>query len=109
LRDDVWTDIPSLHQAAAERLGYPTQKPLALLRLIINASSNPGDLVLDPFCGCGTTITAAQNLDRRWIGIDIAYLAVDIIKNRLQEVFGKTIGDLPRVRRNTLAGGLRVG
>lgn len=93
LRDDVWTDINALHQADAERLGYPTQKPLALLELIAAASSNEGDLVLDPFCGCGTTIAAAQNLKRRWIGIDITYLAVDLIDKRLQAVYGNSITD----------------
>lgn len=91
LRDDVWTDIPSLHQADAERIGYPTQKPLALLKLIISASSNEHDVVLDPFCGCGTTIAAAQYLTRRWIGIDITYLAVDLIENRLRDVFGEVV------------------
>ncbi len=73
--DDVW-NIPIIAPSAKERLGYPTQKPLALLERIIQASSNPGDIVLDPFCGCGTTVVAAQKLGRRWIGIDIAHLAV---------------------------------
>ena len=83
----VWTDIPPLNSQAAERLGYPTQKPLALLERIISASSNPGDVVLDPFCGCGTSIDAAQRLGRRWIGIDITILAIDIIKNRLAKTY----------------------
>lgn len=91
LRDDVWTDINSLHQADAERLGYPTQKPVALLELIIRASSNPGDVVLDPFCGCGTTIDAAVRLDRRWIGIDITYIAIDLIGKRLRHTHGDQI------------------
>jgi site-specific DNA-methyltransferase (adenine-specific) len=77
---DVWTDLPPINSQAAERLGYPTQKPLALLERIITASSNEGDVVLDPFCGCGTTIAAAQRLSRRWIGIDITYLAIDLIQ-----------------------------
>jgi DNA modification methylase len=80
---DIWTDInPAL---ATERLGYPTQKPEALLERIIKASSNEGDLVLDPFCGCGTTIAVAQSLKRKWIGIDITYLAIDVIKKRLEK------------------------
>ena len=73
---DIWTDI-RLHSGSKERLGYPTQKPVALLERIVTASSNEGDLVLDPFCGCGTTIEAAERLGRRWIGIDITYLAID--------------------------------
>jgi DNA modification methylase len=85
---DVWTDIPPINSQAAERLGYPTQKPLALLERIIEISSNEGDLVLDPFCGCGTAIHAAQQLGRRWIGIDITHLAVNLIKHRLLDAFG---------------------
>ena len=84
---DVWDDIPSLSGSHAERLGYPTQKPLALLERIIQASSNPGDVVLDPFCGCGTTIEAAQKLGRRWIGIDITYLSIALQKYRLKDAF----------------------
>jgi len=84
---NMWTDIPPLNSQAAERLGYPTQKPLALLERIISASSNPGDLVLDPFCGCGTAVHAAQTLGRRWIGIDITHLAVTLMKNRLRDAF----------------------
>jgi DNA modification methylase len=80
---NVWTDIPPINSQAAERLGYPTQKPLALMERIIAASSNPGDVVLDPFCGCGTTVDAAQRLGRRWIGIDVSYLAIDLIETRL--------------------------
>ena len=68
-----------------ERMGYPTQKPLALLERIIKASSNQGDLILDPFCGCGTAVVAAQKLQRRWIGIDITHLAVDLIRQRLKD------------------------
>lgn len=85
---DVWTDIDRINQAAKERLGYPTQKPVALLERIIEAGSNPGDVVLDPFCGCGTTIAAAQALGRQWIGIDITHLAIGLIKSRLQDTYG---------------------
>ena len=84
---DVWTDIVPLQGSSSERLGYPTQKPLALLERIIQASSNPGDVVLDPFCGCGTTIAAAQKLGRRWIGIDITHLSIALQKYRLKEMF----------------------
>jgi site-specific DNA-methyltransferase (adenine-specific) len=84
---NVWTDIFPINSQAAERLGYPTQKPLALLERIINASSNPGDVVLDPFCGCGTAIAAAQKLGRRWIGIDITHLAVALIRYRMTAMF----------------------
>lgn len=82
---DVWTDIDPLNSRARERLGYPTQKPLSLLERIIKLSSNPGDVVLDPFCGCGTAIDAAQGLGRRWIGIDITHLAINLVTKRLQE------------------------
>ena len=84
-----WTDIPRIGNTSAERLGYPTQKPVALLERIIQASSNEGDTILDPFCGCGTTIAAAQKLDRRWIGIDITQLAISLIRYRLGDSFGK--------------------
>ncbi len=80
---DVWTDIDPINARATERLGYPTQKPQALLERIIRASSNEGDVVLDPFCGCGTTIAAAQTLKRNWIGIDLTALAISLIKSRL--------------------------
>jgi site-specific DNA-methyltransferase (adenine-specific) len=83
---DVWTDI-LLPASSNERIGYPTQKPLALLERIIRASSNEGDLVLDPFCGCGTTVEAAERLRRKWIGIDVAIRAIDVIKDRLDEKF----------------------
>jgi len=88
---DVWTDIAPINSQAQERLGYPTQKPQALLERIIGASTNPGDVVLDPFCGCGTTIHAAQKLGRQWIGIDITYLAINLIKRRLKDAFGEEI------------------
>jgi DNA modification methylase len=84
---DVWTDIDRLNQTAKERLGYPTQKPLALLERILAASSNEGDVVLDPFCGCGTTVHAAQKMGRRWVGIDITHLAIGLIKRRLVDAF----------------------
>jgi DNA modification methylase len=83
----VWTDIPPINSQAQERLGYPTQKPLALLERIIESSSNEGDLLLDPFCGCGTTIHAAQKLNRPWIGIDITHLAISLIEKRLRDAF----------------------
>jgi DNA modification methylase len=88
---DVWTDIPPLNSQAAERLGYPTQKPEALLERIIRASSNEGAVVLDPFCGCGTAIAVAQRLKRHWVGIDITHLAITLIKHRLHTAFGERI------------------
>jgi len=84
---DLWDDVPPVAASAAERLGYPTQKPLALLERIIQASSNPGDIVLDPFCGCGTTVAAAQKLGRRWVGIDITHLSIALQKYRLKQMF----------------------
>ena len=80
--DDVWTDINSLHQAAKERMGYPTQKPRALLERIIKASSKCDDVVLDPFCGCGTTVDAAQRLGRQFAGVDISSFAIDLVIER---------------------------
>ena len=88
---DIWSDITQLRANDAERMGYPTQKPLALLERIINASSNPGDVVLDPFCGCGTAIAAAQKLGRNWIGIDITHLAIGLIKRRMEDAFGDSL------------------
>jgi DNA modification methylase len=85
---NLWTDIPVINNRSKEMLGYPTQKPVALLERIIQASSNPGDVVLDPFCGCGTTIDAAEKLGRDWIGIDVTQLAISLIKNRLQDTYG---------------------
>lgn len=84
---DIWSDISPVHNEPSERLGYPTQKPLALLERIIQASSNEGDLVLDPFCGCGTAVHAAEKLRRRWIGIDITHLAISLIEKRLRDAF----------------------
>ena len=94
---DILDDIPPIGAQAAERLGYPTQKPVALLERIIQASSNPGDWVLDPFCGCGTAIAAAQKLERHWIGIDITHLAIALQKYRLQDTFNTTAGKNYRV------------
>lgn len=88
---DVWTDIDPLNSQAKERLGYPTQKPLALLERIIAASSTPGDVVLDPFCGCGTAIAAAEKLGRHWIGIDVTYLAIGVMKQRFQDHFPEPV------------------
>lgn len=91
LLQDVWTDIRPIHNLSPERLGYPTQKPEPLLERIINASTNEGDIVLDPFCGCGTAIAVAQRLNRRWIGIDITHLAVALMKHRLHDMFGDKV------------------
>ena len=88
---DIWTDIKIMHNLSAERLGYPTQKPEALLERIISASSNEGDVVLDPFCGCGTTVAAAQALGRQWIGIDVTNLAITLIRHRLKDAYGDDI------------------
>ena len=89
---NVWTDIPPVNPQAKERLGYPTQKPEALLERIIRASSNEGDVVLDPFCGCGTAVVAAHKLGRQWLGIDITHLAVALMKNRLKTAFDLEAG-----------------
>jgi len=88
--NDVWI-IPVINSQAKERLGYPTQKPEALLERIIEASSNEGDVVIDPFCGCGTTIAVAEKMKRKWIGIDITYLAITLMKHRLDTAFGKDL------------------
>lgn len=93
---NIWTDVV-MSKSGAERLGYPTQKPEAILDRIIEASSNPGQVVLDPFCGCGTTIAAAQRLGRQWIGIDITHLAINLIKHRLINQFGEAITETYRV------------
>lgn len=94
---DVWTDIDRINQAARERLGYPTQKPEALLDRVVSATSAEGDVILDPFCGCGTTIVAAHKLGRRWIGIDITHLAINLIKVRLADAFGPKVAETYRV------------
>jgi site-specific DNA-methyltransferase (adenine-specific) len=83
----VWADIDRVRNTAGERLGYPTQKPLSLLERVVQVSSNPDDLILDPFCGCGTTIHAAQKLGRAWIGIDVTHLAISLIERRLKDAF----------------------
>ena len=85
---DIWDDIPPVNSQSKDRLGWETQKPVGLLERIIEASSRPGDLVLDPFCGCGTALVAAQKLGRNWIGIDITILAVAVMKSRLHDMFG---------------------
>jgi len=90
---DLWDDIPAINSQAKERLGYPTQKPKVLLERIIQASSNENDLILDAFCGCGTTIDAAEGLKRRWIGIDISPFALSLIKRRLKDTYK---GDLSK-------------
>jgi len=84
--DSIWADIPPVQAQASERLGYPTQKPLALLDRIIKASSNPNDIVLDAFCGCGTALVAAENLGRQWIGIDVSPTACRVMAKRLRDV-----------------------
>lgn len=84
---NLWTDIAPVNSQAKDAMGYPTQKPLTLLERIIQASSNPGDVVLDPFCGCGTAIAAAQKLDRRWIGVDVTHLAIALMRYRLDSMF----------------------
>ena len=91
LPNDWWTDVKALNPAAKERLGYPTQKPEALLERIIKASSNEGDVVLDAFCGSGTTIAVAERLKRKWIGIDITHLAIALIKYRLENAFDEDL------------------
>jgi hypothetical protein len=89
---DWWADLQKvLSPTARETLGYPTQKPESLLERVINASSSEGDVVLDPFCGCGTTVAVAERLKRRWIGIDITHLAITLIKHRLRDGFGDEV------------------
>ncbi len=88
---DVWTDIPPIGSRARERLGYPTQKPEALLERVILSSSDEGGVVLDPFCGCGTAIAVAERLNRKWIGVDITHLAVSLMKHRLADSFGERL------------------
>lgn len=98
-----WGDIIPLHGSAQERLGYPTQKPLALLERIIQASSNEGDVVLDPFCGCGTAIDAAQKLNRQWIGIDVTHLSIGLIERRMKDRYGDDLAYLVIGTPNDLA------
>ncbi|MCA3514806.1 MAG: site-specific DNA-methyltransferase [Rhodobacter sp.] len=99
----IWTDIPRVGNTAAERLGYPTQKPEALLERIIRASSNEGDTILDAYCGCGTTVAVAQRLNRRWIGIDITYQSISLILKRLQDRYRDA---WPQVEANILLDGV---
>lgn len=121
---DLWADVRPIGSRARERVGYPTQKPLALLERIIEASSNPGDVVLDPFCGCATACVAAEKLDRQWVGIDISVKAADLVRSRLLDTPGiglfwqgahrtdvpvrTDLGDIPRynadVNKRTLYG-----
>ena len=96
----LWDDIAELNSQAQERLGYPTQKPLALLERILSASSNPGDVVLDPFCGCGTTVHAAEKLSRKWIGIDVTHLAISLIRRRLIDAFPQAKFDIEGVPKD---------
>jgi site-specific DNA-methyltransferase (adenine-specific) len=102
---NIWTDIV-MSKSGAERLGYPTQKPVALLERIIAASSNPGNVVLDPFCGCGTALVAAQKLDRQWIGIDVTYLSIAVMKARLKDSFG--LADVEVIGQPTEVEGARA-
>ena len=103
--DTVWDDIPAINSQAKERVGYPTQKPLALLDRIIKASSNEGDVVLDPFCGCATALVAAETLGRQWIGVDLSSLAAKLVVSRLQKAAdaGALLsgGKLPNVHHRT--------
>jgi site-specific DNA-methyltransferase (adenine-specific) len=102
---DVWTDIDPINSQAQERLGFQTQKPVTLLERVIDASSNEGDTILDPFCGCGTTVHAAQKLNRKWIGIDITHLAIALVERRLKEAFPKIAFDVYGVPKDV--GGAR--
>ena len=98
IMDNIWTDIQSINSQAKERLGYPTQKPEALLERIIQSSSQEGDMILDAYCGCGTTVAVAQLLDRQWIGIDITYQSISLILKRLEDAFGQ--GVLEQIQLN---------
>jgi len=101
---DIWADI-AISRTSRERLGWDTQKPLALLERVIAASSKPGDIVLDPFCGCGTALVAAQKLGRRWIGIDVTYLSIAVMRARLRDAFG--LEDVPVIGQPTEVEGAR--
>jgi site-specific DNA-methyltransferase (adenine-specific) len=102
---DWWDDIGVIAAPAKERLGYPTQKPLALLERVLAASSDPGDIVLDPFCGCGTALVAAQKLKRQWVGIDVTYLSIAVMRARLKDSFG--LEDVPVIGQPTEVEGAR--
>lgn len=105
---DIWADIPPISSHAAERLGFPTQKPQALLERIIESSCPRDGIVLDPFCGCGTTVHAAQKLGRQWIGIDVAYLAINLIKRRLRDAFGEDVQFEEKGQPEDLVGAQRL-
>lgn len=100
---DDWDDIPPINSQAAERLGYPTQKPEALLERIIRASSNEGDVILDAYCGCGTTVAVAERLKRKWIGIDITYQSIALILKRLEDRYP---ADWPAIEADILLDGV---
>jgi DNA modification methylase len=104
----LWDDLPVISNRSKEALGYQTQKPLSLLERIINASSNPGDVILDPFCGCGTAIEAAHSLGRKWIGIDITALAVDVVERRLSRRGLRGTSPSPTTRSTFLSSGRSV-
>jgi DNA modification methylase len=91
LPNDWWTDIQAINPSAKERLGYPTQKPVALLKRIINTASKQGDLVLDPFCGCGTTLVASHELKRNWVGIDVSPTACKLMRDRLRKSYSISV------------------
>jgi site-specific DNA-methyltransferase (adenine-specific) len=91
--DDTWIDVLPIQSQSGESLGYPTQKPFGLLERIISASSNEGDIILDAYCGCGTTVAVSQRLNRQWIGIDITYQSISLILKRLEDSFGKGVLD----------------
>ena len=97
----MWADINSIQSQSKERTGFPTQKPLALLDRIIKASSNPGDVVLDPFCGCATTCIAAERLDRQWIGIDLSPMAVKLVEQRARNELG-LMGGIQSIARTDI-------
>ncbi|KXU30972.1 modification methylase EcaI [Sphingobium sp. 22B] len=101
---DMWDDISPVNSQAKERIGYPTQKPLALLERIIKASSNPGDLILDPFCGCGTAIHAAERQGRQWIGIDVTFLAIQVIQDRIKSWLPHAKYDVDGIPKDEFAG-----
>src|SRR5690606_8982645 len=101
---NLWTDIEVLNNRSREKLGYPTQKPTALLERIVSTSSDEGDVVLDPFCGCGTTIAAAEKLGRSWIGIDVTHLAISLIKHRLLGEYDLKEGDYEVIGEPTTFG-----
>ncbi len=103
---DIWDDIAPVNSQAKERLGWSTQKPLSLLERVLAVSANPGDIVLDPFCGCGTALVAAQKLDRQWIGIDVTYLSIAVMKARLKDSFG--LADVEVIGQPTEVEGARA-